>query len=219
MATKTIPIVALSEDLAAEGLVSSFARPDGNVTGVSLISTDLDGKRGDLLLEALPGLRHVAVLADSNVDKLSHLQDLMDSAEARGIELSVFSAKTSEEIVPALDAAKSSGAGAINVLATILFYLNRRLVIQRARELRLPAIYQFPDMAEQGGLIGYGPPLTELMRLQGRQLVKILRGTKPGDIPVEQPSRFELVVNLQTAKEIGLEIPPSFIPRADKLIE
>jgi putative ABC transport system substrate-binding protein len=219
MATKTIPIVALSEDLVAEGLVSSFARPGGNVTGVSLISTDLDGKRADLLLEALPGLRHVAVLFDSNVDKPSHLQDLMDLAKARGIELSVFSAKTSEEIVPALNAAKSSGAGAINVLATILFYLNRRLVIERARELRLPAIYQFPDFAEQGGLIGYGPRVSELMPPLARQLAKILRGTNPSDIPVEQPSRFELVVNLRAAKEIGIELPASFILRADKLIE
>jgi putative tryptophan/tyrosine transport system substrate-binding protein len=219
MATKTIPIVAMSEDMVADGLVSSFARPDGNTTGISLISPDLDGKRGDLLLEALPGLRHVAVLADPNVDKLPHLQALMDSAKARGIQVSVFSASMPQEIAPALDAAKSSGAGAINVLATSLFYFNRRLVIERASELRLPAVYQWPEMAEEGGLIGYGPRLTGLFRLVGRQLVKILRGTSPRDIPIEQPSRFELVVNLQTAKEIGLEIPASFVLRADKLIE
>jgi putative ABC transport system substrate-binding protein len=219
MATKTIPIVAMSEDMVAEGLVSSLARPDGNTTGISLISPDLDGKRGDLLLEALPGLRRVAVLADPNVDKLPHLQALMDSAKARGIELSVFSARTPQEIVPAMDAAKSSGAGAINVLATSLFFFNRRLVIERASELRLPAVYQWPEMAEEGGLIGYGPRFTEVGRLLGRQLVKILRGANPGDIPVEQPSRFELVINLQTAKAIGLEIPASFVLHADKLIE
>jgi putative ABC transport system substrate-binding protein len=219
IATNRIPILAMSEDMIGDGLVSSLARPDGNTTGISLISPDLDGKRGDLLLDAVSGLRHVAVLADPSVDKLPHLQALMDSAKSRGVELSVFSAKTREEIAPALDAAKSSGAGAINVLATQLFYVNRGLVIERARELRLPAVYQFPETAEQGGLIGYGPRLTGLFRLLGRQLVKILRGTSLGDIPIEQPSRFELVVNLQTAKEIGLEIPASFILRADKLIE
>jgi hypothetical protein len=166
MATKTIPIVAMSEDMVAEGLVSSLARPDGNTTGISLISPDLDGKRCDLLLEALPGLRHVAVLADPNVDKLPHLQALMDSAKARGIELSVFSARAPQEIVPAMDAAKSSGAGAINVLATSLFFFNRRLVIERASELRLPAVYQWPEMAEEGGLIGYGPLFTEVAGLR-----------------------------------------------------
>jgi putative tryptophan/tyrosine transport system substrate-binding protein len=218
-ATKSIPLVAVSEDMVAEGLVSSLARPGGNTTGISLISPELDGKRGDLLLEAAPGLRHVAALADPTVDAPSHLQDLTGSAKARGIELSIFSARTPEEIGPAMNAAKSSGAGAINVLATALFYFNSRLVIERARELRLPAVYQWPEMAEQGGLIGYGPRFTELFRHVGRQLAKILRGTNPGGIPVEQPSRFELVVNLQTAKAIGLDIPASFVLRADKLIE
>lgn len=218
-ATKTIPILTMSEDLLAEGLASSLARPDHNTTGISLLSPDLDGKRGELLLEAIPGLRHVAVLADPNVDTSAHLQALTDSAKARGASLSVFPARTPEEIVPALDAAKSSGAGAVNVLATQLFFFNRQLVIQRTSELRLPAIYQWPDLAEQGGLIGYGPRFTELFRLLGRQLAKILRGTSPADIPVEQPSKFELVVNLKTAREIGVEIPANFVLRADKVIE
>jgi putative ABC transport system substrate-binding protein len=219
MATKTIPLLTMSEDLVAEGLASSLARPDRNITGISLISLDLDGKRGDLLLEAVAGLRHVAVLADPNVDKPTHLQALTDAAKVRGVELSVFSARTPEEIVPALEAAKLSGAGAVNVLATQLFFFNRQMVIERARELRLPAVYQWPEMAEQGGLIGYGPRQTEMARLLGRQLVKILRGTDTTDIPIEQPSKFELVVNLKTAKKIGIEIPANFVLRADKVIE
>jgi ABC-type uncharacterized transport system substrate-binding protein len=218
-ATKTIPILAMSSDMIADGLVSSLAHPAGNTTGLSMISPDLDGKRGDLLLDAVPGRRHVAVLADPNVDKPAHLQALTDSAKARGIELSVFSAGTLQEIVPALEAAKSSGAGGINVLSSSLFFFNRGLVIERTNELRLPAVYPFPETAEQGGLIGYGAYTTELFRMLGRQLVKTLRGAKPGDIPVEQPSRFELVINLQTAKTIGLEMPASFVLRADKLIE
>jgi putative ABC transport system substrate-binding protein len=218
-ATKSIPIVAVSEDMIAEGLVSSLARPGGNTTGMSLIAPSLDGKRGDLLLEATPGVLHVAVLADPKVDTIQHLQDLTASAKARGIELSVFSARTPDEIVPAMNAAKKAGAGAINVLATTLFYFNSRMVIERARELRLPAVYQWPELAEQGGLIGYGPRFTELFRGVARQIVKILRGANSGDIPVEQPSRFELVINLQTAKSIGLDIPANFVLRADKLIE
>jgi putative tryptophan/tyrosine transport system substrate-binding protein len=219
MATKTIPILTMSEDMIAEGMVSSIARPDGNTTGINLLSPDLDGKRGDMLMDAVPGLRHIAMLADPNVDKPPHLQALMESAKARGVELLIFSAGTPGEILPALDAAKSSGAGAINVLATELFYVNRRLVIERARELRLPAMYQFPDLAEQGGLIGYGPRLSEVVGQLGRQLVKLLRGTSPGDIPIEPPSKFELVVNLRAAKEIGIEIPTDFALRADKVIE
>jgi putative ABC transport system substrate-binding protein len=172
-----------------------------------------------LLLDAVSGLRHVALLADPTVDKPAHLAALTDAAKARGIELSAFSAKTPEEIVPALDAAKSSGAGAINVLATPLFYYNRQRVIARTRELRLPAVYQWPELAEQGGLIGYGPRQTEITRLLGRQLVKILCGTDTADIPIEQPSKFELVVNLKTAKEIGIDIPANFVLRADEVIE
>ena len=218
-ATKTIPILTISEDLIAEGLTSSLARPDRNTTGISLLSPDLDGKRGELLLEAIPDLRHVAVLADPNVDGPAHLQALTDSAKARDVALSVFSARIPEKIVPALAAARSSGAGAINVLATQLFFFNRQTVIARARELRLPAIYQWPEMAEQGGLIGYGPPVNDGLRLLGRQLAKMLRGTSPADIPIEQPSKFELVVNLKTAKEIGIEIPANFVLRADKVVE
>ena len=218
-ATNTIPILTMSEDVIGDGLVSSLAHPEGNTTGLSLLSPDLDGKRGDLLLEAVPGLRHMAVLADPKVDNAAHLQALMDSAKARGLELSIFPVNAVEEIPPALDAAKSSGAGAINVLATQFFFFNRRLVLERVRALRLPAIYQWPDTAEEGGLLGYGPRMTEQFRLLGRQLIKLLRGANPREIPVEQPSKFELVVNLRAAKEIGLDIPASFLLRADKLIE
>jgi putative ABC transport system substrate-binding protein len=184
-----------------------------------LISPDLDGKRGDLLLEAVPGLRQMAVLADPKVDKPAHLQVLIDSAKARGLQLSIFPVNAMEEIVPALNAAKSAGAAAVNVLAGQMFFFYRSLVFERSRDLRLPAIYQWPDMAEEGGLLGYGPRMTEQFRLLGRQIVKLLRGASPGEIPVEQPSKFELVVNLKTAKDIGLEIPASFLLRADKLIE
>ena len=218
-ATRTIPIVALSEDLVADGFSTSLARPDGNVTGVSLLSPSLDGKRGDLLRQALPGLRQMAVLADPNGNSAAHIAELKALAAARGLELSVFFAKTRDEIVPALDAAKASGAGAVNVLATPLFYYNHRLIIERLRDLGLPAVYQWPDWAEQGALMGYGPSFDFVGRILGRQLVKILRGTAPADIPIEQPTKFELAINLKTAKALGLEIPTTLLASADRIIE
>jgi putative ABC transport system substrate-binding protein len=218
-ATRTIPIVAVSEDLVAEGFSTSLARPDGNATGVSLLSPTLDGKRGDLLRQALPGLRQMAVLAGPSVDSAAHIAELKELATARGLELLVFFAKARDEIVPALDAAKASGASAVNVLATQLFYVNRRLIIERLRDLALPAVYQWPDWAEEGALMGYGPSFDLEGRILGRQLVKVLRGTAPSDIPIEQPTKFELAINLKTAKALGLEIPATLLASADRIVE
>jgi putative ABC transport system substrate-binding protein len=218
-ATKTIPILAASDDMVGDGLVPSMRRPGGNTTGVSLIAFELDGKRQDLLMELVPGAHRIAALADPHVATPQHLQVLSDAARRHGVEVSVFSARTPEEIVPAMNAAKASGAEGLNVLATPLFFFNRRLVITHAAELRLPAMYQWPEMAEQGGLAGYGPRITQWFRQLARLLVEVLRGANPGELPVEQPTRFELVVNLQAAKAIGHEIPAGLALRADKVIE
>ena len=137
----------------------------------------------------------------------------------RGIELSVYRASKPEEIIPAIDAVQASGAQALNVLASPLVYANRDLIRERMGTLRLPAIYQWPEIAEDGGLAAYGPRITGVVRQIARQLAKILRGAKPGDIPVEQPTQFELVVNLKTAKELGLTIPLSILARANEVIE
>jgi putative ABC transport system substrate-binding protein len=220
-ATRTLPHVALSEDMVGDGFVASLARPGGNTTGVSILSPELDGKRQELLIEATPGVRTMAMLADSSTASPQHLKELQDAARARGIELSVFAVAKPEEIGPAMDKAKFSGAQALNVLASPLFgnYSNSRIVIERAAALRLPAIHQWPEMAEDGGLAAYGPRMTEIFRQEARMVVKMLRGIKPADIPVEQPTRFELVINLKTAKAISLEIPAGLVLRADKLIE
>jgi putative ABC transport system substrate-binding protein len=217
--TKTIPIVCMTEDMLEAGLVTSLARPGGNTTGISLLSHNLDGKRLDILIEAVPGARRIAAIADANITPSSHLQDLQDASKVRGIELSVFALHKPEETVPAIDAAKAAGAEAINFLATPMTYVVRPAVYARVAELRLPAIYQWPEMGEEGGLAGYGPRFPEIWRQRARLLVKVLRGTKPADIPVEQPTRFELVINLNTAKAIGHEIPATLVLRADKLIE
>ena len=136
-----------------------------------------------------------------------HLQTLQDAARRRGVELSVFGVAGLEGIVPAIDAAKAAGAEALNFLATPLFSVNSRVVFERVAALRMPAIYQWAEMAEDGGLVAYGARFTEVFRQRARLLVKVLRGAKPADIPVEQPTRFELVINLKTAKAIGHEIP------------
>jgi putative ABC transport system substrate-binding protein len=222
-ATRTVPLIGMTEDMVGEGLVTSLARPGGNTTGISLLSPELDGKRQDILIEAVPGARRMAMLAESNVTPQSHIQELQAAARAQGIELLVFGVAGPEEIVAAIDAAKASGAEALNFLATALFSVpgsrNSRVVIERVAEARLPAIYQWPETAEQGGLAGYGPRFAQIYRQRARMVVKVLRGIKPADVPVEQPTNFELVLNLKNAKAIGHEIPAGLVARAERVIE
>lgn len=218
-ATQTIPLIAMTEDMVAAKLVTSLARPGGNTTGISLLSPELDGKRQDILIEAVPGLRRMAALADSSFTNPQHLQELQRAAQTRGIGLSVFAVENPEEIVPAINNAKAMGAEALNVLAAALFSVNRRTIFERVVALRMPAIYQWPEMAEEGGFAGYGPRLSQVYRQRAQFVVKVLRGARPADLPVEQPTTFELVVNLKTAKSIGYEIPAGLVLRADKVIE
>jgi putative ABC transport system substrate-binding protein len=206
-------------DLVRQRFVSSLAHPGGNTTGVSLLATELDGKRLELLMGLVPTARHIAALADPAISDPERLRALEEMARARGIELSVHLAAQPEEIVPAIDAAKASGAQALDVLSSALLESNRRLFIERTVLLKLPAISDPPEDAEAGGLAAYGPRLTEIYRQRARQLVKILRGAKPADIPVEQPTKFELVINLNTAKALGLTVPDEMLDRADKVIE
>jgi len=218
-ATHTIPIVGLTRaDMVAAGFVRSLARPGGNTTGVSVLAPELNGKRQEILMEAVPGARRIAVLADPILPQ-AHLQALQNATRARGVEVAVFSAGTPELIAPTMDKAKEWGATALNVLSAPLFSINRRLVIERAAALGLPAIYEWAEMADEGGLIAYGARLTLIYGQLARLIVKVLRGIKPEDLPVEQPTKFDLVVNLKTAKALGLTIPESFLARADKVIE
>lgn len=217
--TQTIPLIGMTEDMVAEKLVASLARPGGNVTGISLLSPELDDKRQGILIEAVPKARLMAALADANVTSPRHLQDLQEAARVRNVTLSAFSVTRPEEITAAIDKAKASGAEALNVLASPLFFINQRIVIIGTAAARLPAIYQWPDMAEQGGLLGYGPRFEHMYRQRAHMVVAVLRGAKAAEVPVEQPSVFELVVNLQTAKAIGHQVPEALVQRADKVIE
>jgi putative ABC transport system substrate-binding protein len=217
-AAHSTPIVVMSPDLVAEGLAHSLSRPGGNITGVSIFSSDLNSKRQEILMEAMPAQRRMAVLANPGITQPAELQTLENAARARGVDLAIFTASASDQIAPAMDAAKASGATALNVLAAC-FPSIRRIVIDRAAALRLPAMYEWPEMAEEGGLIGYGPRITLIYRQAARLLAKVLRGAKPEDLPIEQPTNFDLVINLTTAKALSLTIPGTLLARADKVIE
>jgi putative tryptophan/tyrosine transport system substrate-binding protein len=217
--TQSIPLVVITEDLVAAGFVARLARPGANITGISLMSPELDGKRQDILIEAAPAARRIAALVDSNISTLQHLQRLEQSARTQGKELVVIRVANAGELTAAVTDAAAHGASALNVLGSPMLHLNRRVIIDEATALRLPAIFQWPETAEEGGLLGYGPGFVELFRQRAAMVAKILRGTKPSDLPVEQPSRFKLVVNLKSAKAIGLTIPESFLARADEVIE
>jgi ABC-type uncharacterized transport system substrate-binding protein len=218
-ATQTIPILGMSEDMVADGLVVSLSRPGGNTTGISVLSPLLDGKRQDLLIEAVPGVRRIAAFLDSTRMMQGHVQQLQDAAQTRGIEVSVWKVATSEEVIGKINAVKAAGVEAINFLSSPLFTVNAQTFIEHLIKLRLPAVHQWPELADEGGLVAYGPRFTEVFRQRARMVVKVLRGTRPADIPVEQPTRFELVINLTTAKAIGHEVPAGLVLRADKVIE
>jgi putative tryptophan/tyrosine transport system substrate-binding protein len=214
-----IPIVALSGDLVAGGFVHSLAHPGGNITGVGNYVLGLDGKRQEILMDAVPGAQRIAVLADPTFTPAVELQELQNAARARSIEVPIFTATAVDQIAPAIAKAKASGANALNVLTAALFSFNRHLVIEHVTAQGLPAIYEYPEMAEEGGLIGYGPRLTLIYRQIARVVAKVLSGAKPEDLPVEQPTKFELVINLKTAKAMGVKLPEALLARADKVIE
>jgi putative tryptophan/tyrosine transport system substrate-binding protein len=218
-ATKTIPIVAMTDDMLGSGHVKSLARPDGNTTGVSILAVDLDGKRQDILIEAVPGLRRLAALADVN-NTAAKLDALQKVARAHNVELSIYRIAGGEEIAAAIDRAQASGATALNIFASPLLWANRQLIMDRAAAHHLPTMYDFPETAEEGGFAAYGPRLSQLfVEVMPQQIVKLFRGIKVAEIPVEQPTKFELVINLKTAKAMGVTVPPALLLRADKLIE
>jgi putative ABC transport system substrate-binding protein len=214
-ATQTIPILAFEARTGKEDL--ALARPDRNTTGVTLVRTELDGKRQELLMEIAPQARHVAVLADANLSP--DLRAVRAAAEVRGVALSLHLVAKPDEIGPVIAAAATTGAEALNVLSSPMFYGSRQAIYDEAARARLPAIYEWAAMAREGGLIGYGPALFPIYRQVARQLAKVLNGTKPADIPIEQPAKFELVINLKTAKSLGLTIPASLLARAGEVIE
>jgi putative ABC transport system substrate-binding protein len=213
------PLIGMTEDMVAEGLVASLARPGGNTTGISLLSPELDGKRQEILLETVPGLRKLAILADADVTKPAHLLELAAAAQRGGVEALIRKVAKRGDVIAAIKDVKASGAGGINFLASPMFSVDAVDVVAEVGNLRLASIYQWPEDAENGAPLAYGPRFTEMYRERAPLIVKVLRGARPSDIPVEQPTKFELVINLKTAKTMGVHVPSSLQLRANKVIE
>lgn len=217
-ATATIPIVAGSDDLLAEGHVASLARPGGNVTGVSILAAELNAKRLEVLKAAVPTASRIAALWDPATGE-SHLGTLRDVARRLSVELSIQQVRRADDLTHAFEVARAWRAGAVNVLASPLVWSLRHVVIDQAARTRLPAIYQWREAVREGGLLSYGPTRAEVFRALAAKIDRVLTGAKPSDLPVEQPTTFELVINLKTAKTLGLTIPPSLLRQADQIIK
>jgi putative ABC transport system substrate-binding protein len=218
-ATATIPIVMpVMGDPVAAGLVSSLARPGGNVTGLSMLNTELNAKRVELLREVLPRVERVAVLRDPATPP-ADVDATHAAARSLGLRLQLLNVGRPEEFPGAFQAARKADADALIVLASGFFNTQRRRLIDLAAQNRLIAVWEHRDFADAGGLMSYGPNLVDMNRRAAKYIDKILKGAKPADLPIEQPTKFELVINLKTAKALGLTIPPSVLARADEIIE
>jgi putative tryptophan/tyrosine transport system substrate-binding protein len=216
-ATQTIPIIGMTDDMIGSGLAASLARPGGNTTGVSILASELDVKRLEILHEFVPQARRFAALADPTT--ISTRAQLTSAARDLNVELVRFEAGSPDELVHALDAMAAAKVEAVNVLASPLLNASRLQIIDRMHDARLPAIYQWAETAEDGGLLAYGPRNLLCYRHVVSLVDKVLRGAKPADLPIEQPTKFELAVNLKTAIAIGMTIPPTLLLRADEVIE
>jgi putative ABC transport system substrate-binding protein len=217
-ATGTIPIVAICDDIVGAGLVTSLSRPGGNVTGFTLLGPELSEKRLELLQQLVPGLSRVAALWDPTTGK-AQVTISERAAQYLNLKLQILEVRNRDDLAGAFRAARDGQATALAVFASpVLASLNREIV-DLVAEHRLPAIYQWRESVEAGGLLSYGPVLSSMWRQSGIIVTRILRGEKPADLPVEQPAKFELVVNARTAQSLGLAIPPNMLVRADEVFE
>jgi putative ABC transport system substrate-binding protein len=218
-ATKSIPIVmAVVGDPVGTGIVASLRKPGGNVTGFSIMSPELSGKRLELLKEIVPGNSRVAVFASANApSRTLMIKETREAARPLRLQLLIIEVRQGD-FESAFQTATKGHAGAVNVLPAANFVSRRKKLVDLAAKNRLPAIYDDRQITESGGLMSYGPDRSDLYRRTAIYVDKILKGTKPADLPVEQPRKFEFVVNLQAAKQIGLTIPPNVLARADKVI-
>jgi len=220
-ATRTIPIVITTiEDPVAMGIVNSLARPGGNITGLTNLAPELSGKRLEVLKETLPRLSHVAVLWPPNAaGAVVTFKETQVAAKSFALQLQSVEVQNSGDFDGAFRTATSGRAGALLVLQSALTNANRKTITDLALKNRLPAMYTQDEYVDAGGLMSYGVDTSDLYRRAAVYVDKILKGAKPADLPVEQPTKFELVINLKTAKQIGLTIPPNVLARADKVIK
>jgi putative tryptophan/tyrosine transport system substrate-binding protein len=207
------------DDPVGMGLIASLARPGGNVTGLLMQPTDLAGKRLALLREVVPGLRRLAIIANVEYPSAaSEMSEVQSAARTLGLDAATFEIRRAEDIAPAFEALKGR-ADALYVVGDALVITHRVRINTLALIARLPTIYFVREYVEAGGLMSYGPSFPDLFRRAADYVDKILRGAKPSEIPVEQPTKFDLAINLTTAKALGLTIPESFLLRADEIVE
>jgi putative tryptophan/tyrosine transport system substrate-binding protein len=220
-ATRTIPIVmAIIGDPVAAGLVDSIARPGGNATGFSIVAPDLSGKRLQLLKEIIPGISSVAVMSNvANPQSQIELNEMQIGARTLGLRLQSIQISAEASLENAFERGTSARVQALIVLTDAVLYSQRGRIVALAAANRLPAMYFFREFVQEGGLMSYAPSDTDLFRRAATYVDKVLKGTNPGDLPVEQPTKFELVINLKTAKALGLDVPPTLLARADEVIE
>jgi putative ABC transport system substrate-binding protein len=216
--SSSVPIVAVSDDVLGSGLITSLSRPGGNTTGLTIQSPELSAKRLELLTNILPGISRVAAIWDPSTG-VSQVTMTEQAARALKIRVQVLEVRRREDIAAAFLAAKEQQAQALNVFSSPFLSSISQEILDAAAENRLPAIYQWREHAEAGGLISYGPSLADLWRQAALIVVKILKGAKPADLPVEQPTKFEIVVNAKTASSLGIIIPPDVLLRSDQVIE
>jgi putative tryptophan/tyrosine transport system substrate-binding protein len=217
-ATKTIPIVGMAADLVRTGLAATMARPGGNLTGVNILANEVDVKRLEILHEAVPAARRIGALALPHVSYDTR-PELEAAARQLDFELVLIAVSDVENLTEGLDALQSARVEAVNVLASPSVTLTRKRIIEGLNRAELPAIYEFSELAEEGGLLSYGVRLELAAEVAARLVSKILRGSRPEDLPIEQPTKFELVINLKTANAMGITVPPALLVRADKVIE
>ncbi len=220
-ATKTIPIVfVVGDDPVHLGIVPSLARPDGNVTGISLLTASLEGKRLGVLREMIPKAQSIAALIDpSRVLAQTQIDELRAAAAQAGVKLVIVHATTEADFAPAFAQMVAQNVGGLQVCANPFFTSRRQRLVMLAAHHRLPAMYEWRDFAEAGGLMSYGTDLADAYRQSGVYIARILKGARPSDLPVMQAVRFQFVINLTTAKALGLDVPPTLLARADEVIE
>jgi putative tryptophan/tyrosine transport system substrate-binding protein len=218
--TQTIPIVfPVASDPIGNKLIDGLARPGGNVTGLSIQATDLAAKRLELLREIVPGLTRLGIMGNfESPNAVVELKEAEGTARDLGLEANAIAIRRAEDIASVFERLKGF-VDALYIAPDPLVLSNREKISKMALELRLPTIYAYRDYVESGGFVSYGPNISAMFRRAAELIDKVLRGTKAGDIPVEQPTKFELVINLKTAKALGLTVPPTLLARADEVIE